>query len=311
MSISTPRKRKAIDVVFDPSTDDDTDEVEERRVIGEAIDWRDEEVIIGPTPQKHGRVLGLFDNLSPEYAVPDESGGVSKMKDADNAVLFDRSLPKRPAQKAKSPMKTPSFLRRQVISLDDEEGTKGPRLLFPAMPKRGLSTLINELREMEDNEEDEGMNVLREMETDFPCITHENEKGDARTEPEAEQLPVEKVKWQKKGLKRSHRRVIMRPSIKKKDGSASNTRQDDTDDDSDEYIRPEDEAADDLAALGETKDVTEQIEVAENIAGAHKKSSKSAKYPGGVSQNYKSLKLRNSGAKGGSRFGRGRFGGRR
>lgn len=253
MSPSTPRKGKR-EAVNGSETDEDDG------IQGESIDWQEIDETIGPTPQKNGRLVGLFDGLSPEKA---ERVSVTT---------------KRATKTVKSPLSTPSYLRRQTISLDDDEGTS--RLLFPALPKRGLSTLISELREMEDNDEDEGMHVLREMEAAFPNVA----------QPVEEVIQVEKVKWKKKGLKRSHRRVIMRPA---KHPSTAPIDSEPPEED-DEYINSEDEAAADIAALGKSD-------------GTVSKNTAPAKRPAGISQNYKSLKLRNTGHKGG----RGKFGRRR
>lgn len=304
MSLVTPKKRPVILPISTESTDEDEDE-DNRAFGGEAIDWQDHDLQIGPTPQKHGRVIGLFDHLSPRPI------GFSQRLAVEPAEL-PRGAEKRSAEKAfkhekttaRSPLKTPSFLRRQELQLDPGST---PRRLFPALPKRGLSTLINELRQLEDEEEDEGMAVLREMEASLDNRPPDDRAQSPSEKDEKAELNDEKVKWKKKGLKRSHRRVIMRPTTKR---AAPDTKSMEAekvvaadDDDSDEYINSADEAADELAAQGKTAPPP-QTQPTGKVKGP-------AKRPGGVSQNFKSLKLRNSGAKGGSRFGRGRFGGRR
>lgn len=313
MSFTTPKKRRLVDPVLDLTDEDENGE----QLEGEAIDWQEIEHVIGPTPQKNGRILGLFDCLSPERLnVPSVSPRSAKRKVAEAfPALSKRSA----AKHSKSPLKTPSFLRKQVITVDADGSTNTPRLLFPALPKRGLSFLINELRELEDNDEDEGLNVLREMEAEFPSMNEERSDGDKDNEKD-ETVTNEKVKWKKKGLKRSHRRVIMRPSTSKKKGNeeAHAVQELDVGSDSDEFMNSEDEAADELAARGIQVDSNAGIgpvnktTIADQTASRTRKSQDSAplannkRRPRTGPQNYKSLKLRNRGSKGGG----GRFRGK-
>lgn len=342
----TPSKRRRAserESEADSTDDDNGDDAGD----GEAIDWQETEVAIGPTPQKNGRILGLFDALSPiKESTSQTSSMTATMIEQDDSA-FAAPVPKGQSRR-KSPMKTPSFLRRQVTVVmgendddDDSHAVGGvpsgrPRLLFPAPPKRGLSLLIQELRAMEDAEEDEGMQVLREMEAEFPPVDDEpslpatrgegaDQQGKEEVDDRGQQ--TEKVKWKKKGLKRSHRRVIMRPTaaVKRTDLSGATQQHDETTneagEESDEYINSEDEAAADRAAEGLAPRTTFQTTASgkddDDDVSRHGKGAGTAakidkpKKAGGISQNYKSLKLRNSGAKGGSRFGRSRFGGRR
>lgn len=120
--------------------------------------------MLGPTPQKNGKFIGIFDQPSPV---------------------------KTPITVKHIDLVTPEILKRKQIDFK-------PRLLF-----RGLSTLIDELRDIDD-EEDEGVNVMNEQERES------QEPKDVEVEEEEEV----KTKYKKKGLKRTHRRVIMRPTDK-------------------------------------------------------------------------------------------------
>ncbi len=74
---------------------------------------------------------------------------------------------------------------------------------------RGLSEILRGLRQMEDNDDEDEMDALREMEgTDVDVLV-----GDSQSlvKPSvAEELPARS--WKKKGQKRTTRRVIMRPT---------------------------------------------------------------------------------------------------
>lgn len=362
---------------------DDEQSGDDALVRGDSIAWGDSNDVMGPTPQKHGRFLGLFDCLSPEEQVSStrdpasltatSPGRTGKRKAHDTDGLDTPRTKKRSTRThVPSPAKTPTVLKRRTLALahheydedDDNDDDKArPRLLFTQLPKRGLSVLISELRQMEDEDEDEGMNVLREMESfGYPFngtgTTHDgsnqvdfNDEGGGEVDVQGagEVEDTSKVKWKKKGLKRSHRRVIMRPQARKKasavapapgTGTADRTNCDagglggnEAGISDDEYINSEDEAAADIAAAGRplvpstgktTKGAHAQVDMHDikhssgaaaqtqaQAQGKPQKRSGGGKKPAVVSQNYKSLKLRNSGAKGGNRFGRSRFGGRR
>lgn len=297
MSFETPRKARYPETVAGIASSDVSDN---EGADLEAIDWQETDEVIGPTPQKNGRFLSLFEMMSPVAATVPSPVSKRKLDDAFPPRCVHKS-----AKSTKSPLKTPAFLRKQVNSFNPSDAQAKGQFLFPSVPKRGLSVLINELREMEDNDEDEGLNVLREMEANFSVINEEGlndrESKDKQAEGKSiENESSEKVKWKKKGLKRAHRKVVMRPTTtRKKDEFGATQTQQEGDDDSEEYINSEDEAAAEKARIA--------------VAASSKKSStatstkSSTKKPRLGPQNFKSLKLRNKGAKGGGRFrGRGR-----
>lgn len=180
---------------------------------------------LGPTPQKDGQVLGLFDLLSsPESSkkpalqkTPSKSllSQTPRKRAASSAHLEEtpsqrRRFSKTPTSESKrrmldafaTPMKrkgpdgkplpattpsrsvsklefaTPAFLRRDYrppLETLDENAE------FPASPEivrrprkpivRGLSSILADLRKMEDDARDEELDVLREMENEAAGIT--------------------------------------------------------------------------------------------------------------------------------------------
>jgi DNA replication regulator SLD2 len=159
---------------------------------------------LGPTPQKDGHVLGLFDLLQEDGSASKVEGAVRKapvpigatprklrteipsskhsrtpssrtkqrMLDAFSTPLKNRDLNgqgnKTPSSVSKLVFSTPSFLRRAPLPAVDEDGD-GP--LSPQMVRvprkplvRGLSSMLAGLRQMEDEAADEDLEALREME---------------------------------------------------------------------------------------------------------------------------------------------------
>lgn len=146
---------------------------------------------------------------------------------------------------------TPAFLRRNSQRADlgkgnvlgDEEGVSWSPIAIRRPPKaagRGLSALVRGLREMEDEGLDEGLELLREMESesalrrhlDQPKILVDDSQGpDVPLGPdgglESDEDGVEDVDegrgkdgralkvWKKKGQKRTTRKVLMRPNATK------------------------------------------------------------------------------------------------
>ena len=226
---------------------------------------------VGPTPQRSGRVLGLFDSFgasdimgsptpltgpgtpsktsaSPSAAAaakghgsPSSTTTPRKRKLAELAgsrgAVTDPGLP--------DPFATPMALRQwrpwQPPTGGRTEADSSPPVRRPPpMPKRGLSSLLRELREMEEHAFDDDEAALRDVEMESESAVAATGKSDeARKEPppppppppppglELPPLPpgafVEDAivdeddgqagrgaprPWKKKGLKRQHRRVI-------------------------------------------------------------------------------------------------------
>lgn len=230
---------------------------------------------IGPTPQRDGKALGLFDMLS-------ESGGsnatpsAKKQKDFLAAGFLTPSKPKtfepiaevpeeeeeestRLSRTPASPTKqfylanlfaTPTTMRyAAMVEKDDDREDQEiarPVIEAPASPEantsetpsflrranfnrlppptsndqsaglspiasrkplqfagRGLSHLVQGLREMEEEREDDEWDMLREIEA-------EQEAANFQV-PQSQGMPENQRPYKKKGQKRTTRRVIMRP----------------------------------------------------------------------------------------------------
>ncbi|KAI0165352.1 DNA replication/checkpoint protein [Hypoxylon sp. FL1284] len=241
---------------------------------------------IGPTPQKDGRILGLFDLLeendenTPSKSRTNESVEDSKIQAtpskktgrADNDAKWSktptssskRTLFMTPSKRAgrnsagtqtpnsvrKLQLTTPSFLRRAPLATVDENGeyiSPAP-LRLPRKPLgRGLSSVVANLRKMEEEALDDDLDALHEMENEEnptnetkptnPTKTTKPKEDILEPDSQAQQLlggfddetlydsPVEeqlgrdgqplKV-YKKKGQKRTTRRVNMRPTRTKR-----------------------------------------------------------------------------------------------
>ncbi|PHH82262.1 hypothetical protein CDD82_6511 [Ophiocordyceps australis] len=159
---------------------------------------------IGPTPQRDGRVLGLFDVLletetdtpskqKPEaqlqcniLATPGRRGsrangnlGRTPRSTSKRRVLGELSTPthnqlpktvgKSPTSTSKLLFDTPAFLKRQPLQIVDENAALGESvpLKLPKKPlMRGLSEIIASLRKVEDERLDDDLDALRDMENE-------------------------------------------------------------------------------------------------------------------------------------------------
>ncbi|ORY81480.1 DNA replication and checkpoint protein-domain-containing protein [Protomyces lactucae-debilis] len=311
------------DAIEPPSDLGSASEAEEEPA--QTIIWRQEALVVGPTPQKYGRVLGLFD-ASPAHLAPSPKriklSSPSKKRKSDTDLVLSAPSPARTSQ---TPQKTPSFLKRQAstLTLDDADVSSTSRLLFQPKCVSSLSAIIkqNRLWYDADTQDDDALDALREAEGEemvLPDAQHTSSDEDA---DDAVTEETGKVRWKKKGLKRSRRRVVMRPQAPKATTAPalpSSDRPLGVDTDSDEEIGDEEVAAkqhqptmDEEVPEWLEKENLEIRDKAEARKQEQQAANKTGRKPRAVSANYKSLKLRNTGAKGGSRFGRGRFGGRR
>ncbi|KAF3158442.1 regulatory particle non-ATPase [Orbilia oligospora] len=226
---------------------------------------------VSPTPQKNGRILGLFDKLPGVTPTPpkqpkeaEDSTILAKLTDSsENSKIFhnrgfedsdgedayiplDPTTPSRkrryefqtPLSKKSKGNKpgeadlfsTPAIFRQHSMNFELKESgsplTPEVKLFLPNRmigKVKPLSILARELREMQE-EEDPGMEVLRELERDglnsteitdpdklrpttiAPCLELEVQVE----EPEAENTSKQ-VAYKKKGLKRQTKRVRIRP----------------------------------------------------------------------------------------------------
>ncbi|KTW26536.1 uncharacterized protein T551_03453 [Pneumocystis jirovecii RU7] len=176
---------------------------------------------IGPTPQKIGKPIGIFDHFNDYLYISEEKNEVNVVdKNTENiSKKSNNNIFQTPSKTLKTPdrnnfLTTPVFLRKVV----DMSSPTIPRFSFrTSISKKGLSSLIEELRQMEDNFVDPGENVLKEIE-------EENYKAAIKSEKEVELIEKsdsENKTWKKRGIKRS-RRVILRPSIKKQSKKQQN-----------------------------------------------------------------------------------------
>ncbi|KXG45997.1 DNA replication/checkpoint protein [Penicillium griseofulvum] len=292
-------------------------------------------VAIGPTPQRDGKTLGLFDMLSesggsggtpsvtrqtnnltaafqtpskrrpvtmpevPEEEAQQETPRLARTPASETKQFYLANLFATPttmryaamveaeddtdAQKTSvlntapeiSPQEvqsgTPSFLRRSNSGRYPPPSTKhdGPGLspIVSRKPQRfaskGLTHLVQGLRDMEEDRMEDDWDVMREMEEEA-----EAEEA-AKNQVEESQEPDINRKYKKKGQKRTTRRVIMRPVFhqpKPKSNPAPTANEDW-------------EEEDDVVAVAETQqppaahdgwdDVPSDIEQADETASLH------------------------------------------
>lgn len=271
----TPRKNTA-----NSPWGDDADEIYEsplstarrrQRIFGR----RDQ---VGPTPQRAGRVLGLFDSFGPsdimdsptrltsaqrQLGTPSKtraspSAATAKGHGSPSSLATTTTPRKRKLAElaggrdtvtdldAPDPFATPVALRQWrpwQPPADERAGADSspPVRRPPPMPKRGLSSLLRELREMEEHALDDEEAALRDMEMESEAAAAAPEKSDKKPAPlpgleqvgllpplppgafvedavvdedngqgqDQGQAGVHAPRlWKKKGLKRQHRRVI-------------------------------------------------------------------------------------------------------
>ncbi|KAJ6260401.1 hypothetical protein Dda_4627 [Drechslerella dactyloides] len=240
---------------------------------------------VSPTPQKNGKVLGIFDKLPGMTPTPqkrnreaDDDKLLAKLTesakkksksihdspladsdddDDDAYTPLDPTTPSRKrryefqtplSKKSKvkedeaDPFATPAFFRVSQCTFElKENGSPVTPDIKRFLPNRGmigkvkpLSTLVKELREMQENYEDPGADVLRELEQNElpgggaePVVPTAAAVLDARVSKvveallppldpsKAEEIENENAKkppaYKKKGQKRQTRRVKIRP----------------------------------------------------------------------------------------------------
>jgi DNA replication regulator SLD2 len=229
---------------------------------------------VGPTPQKNGRVLGIFDSFIDVQSTPPKSGQKPSLaaesplkKQSPSSQIPVSPSSKKEDQQLLTPRKrkltdihiespshsrtkvdiftTPSALRHWLPQAAIADPESSPRIRRPPpRPKRGLSSMLAELREMENHALDDDEEAMREMEMEVewkarsptngsaPSLPHIQKKKMSGVFDEAGLPPPpagafaedtildenngdsDEIKagqrrvWKKKGLKRQHRRVI-------------------------------------------------------------------------------------------------------
>ncbi|KAF3923322.1 hypothetical protein ABW21_db0203205 [Orbilia brochopaga] len=277
----TPHKSPGNPFVFTPTTRPELHNPLDSSSAHRRLKWMTKGYV-SPTPQKNGKVLGLFDKLPGMTPTPQkrsrEAGddkllanltGSAKKKakafhdspiansdssDDDTYTPLDPTTPSRKRRyefqtplskksKAKAdevdPFATPAFFRVSQCTFElKESGSPVTPDIKQFLPNRGmigkvkpLSTLVKELKEMQDSYEDPGADVLRELEQnelfggDEPVAKADDaaarisKMADALLPPldleKAEEVENENAKkppaYKKKGQKRQTRRVKIRP----------------------------------------------------------------------------------------------------
>ncbi|CAG7992073.1 unnamed protein product [Penicillium nalgiovense] len=291
---------------------------------------------IGPTPQRDGKALGLFDMLSesggsggtpsatrqsnnlaatfqtpskrrpveaipevPEIEAQQETPRLARtpasetkqfylanlfatpttmryaaMVEADDNADAQKTNPLNPApeispQEAQSG--TPSFLRRSNSGRYPPPSEKhdGPGLspIVSRKPQRfaskGLTHLVQGLRDMEEDRMEEDWEIMREMEEAAEA------EDAAKVQVEDSQGPDVNRKYKKKGQKRTTRRVIMRPVIHqpKPKPNPAPARNEDSEHEDDVTAVPETQQQ--PAASDGWDDVPSDIERADEAASLH------------------------------------------
>ncbi|TPR10060.1 hypothetical protein CAN33_0054580 [Aspergillus niger] len=196
---------------------------------------------IGPTPQRDGKALGLFDLLSdPRGARTPASSGKKWML----STLFatpttwryammenEKQGPRYPAyirtddtaskqtesQAGPNAEETPSFLRRATATRYNpnnnaaDDGGLSPIAVRkrPQFVGKGLSALVQGLRDMEEEQMQDDMDILHEIEAE-----QQQQAAGTITDSQTQQQypPTEESRpFKKKGQKRTTRKVRMKP----------------------------------------------------------------------------------------------------
>ncbi|RCI12373.1 hypothetical protein L249_0145 [Ophiocordyceps polyrhachis-furcata BCC 54312] len=309
---------------------------------------------LGPTPQRDGQVLGLFDLLVEQElttpskrktdgirASPSKRGDVQatpskRIINADDLGRTPTSNSRRrcltatpsrretrtPTSKSKIQFETPAFLKRHggiMTGPGEDQAWDAPApLKLPRKPLgRSLSEIVAGLRRAEEEALDEDLEALREAEDEEGAKRPVEEKARRRHSLDEEEgssfdvaveddddldrngrpLPV----FKKKAPKRTTRRVDIKPTEMKRPRTNGSVHlvggEEGTDDVDDESGQPDDDDDDDddddekkhqAAKDGESRSRKEKV-----VKKAVRKVNEIAH------ANFKRLKLRNSGAKGG------------
>ncbi|OLL25950.1 DNA replication regulator SLD2 [Neolecta irregularis DAH-3] len=260
---------------------------------------------VGPTPQVNGRALGLFDGLSPlkrknMFGDPNTPSKVQKMIPCQTPC--------------KTPTRSPIPSSPAIFRI--YRASESPLKLFQKPRGKGFSTLIAEIRQLEDEAEDEGEGVLRELEQgNLTAIEPHEEDGGNKQGVDG----IDKTfapQWRKKATQKTKRRakrelilLYQIDSTVRPVPAASSTAKigksvvkEDVERQQDKEMQP----PSDLEAVSDDQEKPKYV--LDTVK--QKKAVRKAKVKGGlnltaqVSKNFRSLKLRNRGAKNGGRFGR-------
>ncbi|KAI2631250.1 DNA replication/checkpoint protein [Xylaria nigripes] len=339
---------------------------------------------IGPTPQKDGRILGIFDLLEedtenvpptndltknsnnqvtpskrPASDMEDLKLGRTPMSSSKRNFLNSFMTPSKrntsnplgattPNSASKLNLYTPAFLRRAPLPTVDEDGqylSPPPPLRLPPKPLgRTLSSVVADLRKLEEERLDAELEALHEMEnetkpsnTTKSAISSKASHNILEPDSQVPQLlggfddeaqydsPTEEMKgrdgqplkiYKKKGQKRTTRLVNMRPTRNKRPQQQDDAGNEIGDGNEDGETVPETQfdskkPTEDLPEVDSDLDFNEEDEAPEKktqkATDTKKKEGRVQKVARKVNElahaNFKRLKLRNTGSKGGAGFG--------
>ncbi|KAF2402122.1 hypothetical protein EJ06DRAFT_547551 [Trichodelitschia bisporula] len=318
-AVSTPQKRKYEAFRGNTVTSDVTPQKIRTPVLFETPKAKFKKDRIGPTPQKNGIPISLFDTpprapLEPiqntpsrtcnsddyEFATP-ARGGRTPQSESKGRYLRMFMSPKKEGETGLG-----RYAALETVS-EEFERALDPAPWKPKFSSKPLSKMIAELREQEEAQLEEDEAILREMEGGSPpkkakknplvemiknTTMERSSELDAEgfVQPEEEQAETgaetQTRTWKKKGQKRTTRRVNMRPVVK-----AAPVVQ---------PVDSEEEAEKEPEAVGAAEAVDDDTEAPETPAKKPKAIKRKAK----PASNFRKLKIKNQNTKA---KGKGRF----
>ncbi|BDD62442.1 hypothetical protein MAP00_007409 [Monascus purpureus] len=192
------RKRHMDTIQEEEEEDDDDDSKDERSPAAFSL----AKLFATPTTLRYAAMVE--DNNTPS---------LNKTRDSNNCNAKENSTGTETA--VESSNETPHFLRRYKAT-SSNLSSHGLGLSPTAVRKppsfvgKGLSALVQGLREMEEEHMEEEWNVMKEIEAEQKQQQQEEAENVQVTDSQAPERP-----WKKKGQKRTTRRVIMRPVLSK------------------------------------------------------------------------------------------------
>jgi DNA replication regulator SLD2 len=334
---------------------------------------------LGPTPHKDGRVLSIFDMVPNGTPSRSEHTSTAQLDDvisvtpskattsAYSKELFSRTpqssgkryylesfagtpLKRKREGELDTPMTvkrqymTPMFLRRSTSLATVQEDSQASGVSRQPLKKKGLarnlSTIIQRLRNLQEDQMDDEWDILNEVEGGesehgVPKILVEDSQAAAMPlgpdhiiESAEDEVPTDpgaldaegkpRKVWKKKGLKRQTRRVIMRPVMHKPQKAVGVEEADSGEDENDvageTQLDEQDEAEDVGDGDYEERHDSQQSQHEPQRKGSKKKQSNPAKEDGkgkkvaaDAHANFRKLKIKNKNSKAsgrGKKFGR-------
>lgn len=205
-AVQTPSKRKGMDTITEENEEEQEEEDTPRggRTPMSGKKLYLENLFATPTTLKYAAMVEdehecrlPFPNLKPAAAATDEKGSAKK------GVMAGSD--------------TPSFLRRSnggrsYNALGPAAGELSPIAARKTRPfvGRGLSALVQGLRDMEEERLEDDLDVLRELEADQAAM---QDKESETADDQSQFKPRGKRPFKKRGQKRTTRRVRMKPVV--------------------------------------------------------------------------------------------------